>query len=235
MGLKKKKEIDITSPVDSTNNNPARDLFLILLVVATWPFKLIGSVFKRGKKNIIVIVILLCAVLYGLFEVSRMNINKRDIKTRIIQQTLEELTPEEKQELREEVSSLRESAGEDVIPVPLHPLLDVPIDMLSINYLLFMIKSGYVQPNGAGSEFILDSYLNSKHNALKKAAWEALQNIKTPDSERVRRNYMANVERQNEEIKRKYGPGPAPETGLVDGLKTDIQNKIIDHKNKNRK
>ena len=118
---------------------------------------------------------------------------------------MDELTEEDKAELRKEISTIKKSIGEERVPKNLEPIINVPIDMLNINYLLFMIQSGYIQPDGQGSEFILESYLYSPHKRLREKSWEALANINSEAAIRAQKNYMAEVERRAVEHEKKYG------------------------------
>lgn len=200
-----KKEKDISSPTSSDNDNPLANFLILISVIITTPFVFLYSLLTGKIKNSFLIVLFLLLVIVGFYYVSlNSGISKRDIKTKIIQQTLEEITEEEKEEMREEISTIRKEVDINKIPPALLPIVDVPIDMLSINYLMFMIQSGYIQPNGEGAEFILDSYLHSKHKPLQEKSWEALQNIKSEAAYRVIRNYEAEIEKKNELLKLQY-------------------------------
>lgn len=229
--LNKKKEVDITSPTAADNDNPARDFLVLISIIITTPFIFLFSLFTGRIKNPFVIVAFLVLIMTGFYYLSKSGVvSKKHIKSRIIQQTLEELTPEEKEELRNEISTLRKSIDADKFPQPLNPLLDVPIDMLSINYLLFMIQSGYIHQNGEGSEFILDSYLHSKHKMLREKSWEALQNIQTEQAARIIKNYEDEIARKNEELKKTY-KNKDDDEGIIEELKYDLQNKINELRN----
>ncbi len=226
-----KKEKDITSPTFDDDKNPVRDFLVLISVIITTPFIFIYSLLTGRIRNPFVVVAFLVLVMTGFYYLSKSEaVSKRHIKARIIQQTLEELTPEEKESLRKEISTLRKSIDEEKFPKPLSPLLDVPIDMLSINYLLFMLQSGYIQPNGAGSEFILDSYLHSTHKMLREKSWEALQNIQTEHATRVLRNYEDEIAIKNEQIKKNYG-SQIKKKGLLDDLEFELENKLKDIRN----
>jgi Ca2+/Na+ antiporter len=215
----------IDSPTAS-DDAPVRNLIVLLFVVITTPVVFLYSFFTGRIRNPFVVVAFLLLILTGFYYISKSDlVNNKDIKTKIIQQTLEELTPEEKEELRNEVSTIRDEIDMEKIPTAFYPLLDVPIDMLNINYLTFMIQSGYIQQNGAGSEFILDSYLHSQHKLLKEKAWEALQQIKTPEADRVMANYEQEITKKNEQMKIKYG-GKASKGDVVDDIKFDIKDSL---------
>ena len=221
----KKKEKDISSPTSSESENPVRDLLVLLSLIITTPIIFIFSLLTGRIRNPFLVVAFLILVMTGFYYLSKSEVvSKKHIKAKIIQQTLEELTPEDKEELRKTISTLRKSIDISKLPKPLEPLLDVPVDMLSINYLLFMLQSGYIQPNGAGAEFILDSYLHSQHRMLREKSWEALQNIETEQAERVMKNYEIEMARKNEELKKKYGN--IRDNNVIDDLKYDLQNKI---------
>ncbi len=221
-----KKPKDITSPT-ATDNAPVRNLIVLLFVILTTPIIFLYSFFTGRIRNPFVVVAFLLLILTGFYYLSKSGVvSNKDIKTKIIQQTLEEITPEEKEELRNEISTIRDEIDMDKIPAVLYPLLDVPIDMLNINYLTFMIQSGYIQPGGAGAEFILDSYLHSSHKMLKEKAWEALQGIKTDEAARVMKNYEDEVARKNEQLKIKYGGGKAQDTDIVDDVKFNLKDSL---------
>lgn len=223
MGLFKKKSGDdviVRSPIDN-DSSPVRDFIILLLVIITAPIVFTVSFLTGRIRNPFVVVAVLLLITTGLYYISKSDlVDKKDIKTKIIQQTLEELTPEEKEELRNEISTLRKSVDIALIPKALYPILDVPIDMLNINYLLFMIQSGYIKPSGEGSEFILDSYLHSQHKALQEKSWEALQNINSEAAARVISNYQTEVAQKAEERKRKMGA--RSDQGIVDDVKEDL-------------
>ena len=227
----KEPKHNITSPTAEGSENPAWDFLVLISIILTTPFIFIYSLFTGRIRNPFIVVAFLIAVMTGLFYLSKSGVvSSKHIKSKIIQQTLEELTPEEKEELRSEISTLRESIDVNKFPVPLSPILDVPMDMLSINYLLFMLQSGYIHPNGAGSEFILDSYLHSKHKLLKQKSWEALQNIQTEEAVRTLKNYEAEVAKRNEQLKKEYGK-LRPENESIQDYSNDIANKIKDLRN----
>jgi hypothetical protein len=227
---KKKKEADITSPTAAGSENPARDFLVMLSIIITTPFILTYSILRGRVKSPLVVVGFLIAIMVGLYYLSTSgSISKKHLKEKILHQTIEELTPEEKEELRSEISTLRESTDAEKFPGALNPLLDVPMDMLSINYLLFMLHSGYIMPNGGGSEFILDRYLHSKHKLLREKSWEALQNIPTEEAARVIKNYELEVARKKEEFKAKYGT-KIRDTGVVEDLQNTIKDNLINLK-----
>jgi Ca2+/Na+ antiporter len=226
----KKKQKDITSPTATDSENPLRDFVVLLSIIITTPFIFLFSLFTGRIRNPFIVVAFLLLAITGLYYLSKSEVvSKKHIKAKIIQQTLEELTPEDKEELRKTISTLRKSIDVEKLPKPLEPLLDVPVDMLSINYLLFMLQSGYIQPDGAGSEFILDSYLHSKHKMLREKSWEALMNINTEQAKRVMSNYEAEVARKKAAFKKKYGNKPQT-SGMIEDLQEDIKNKILDLK-----
>lgn len=226
MNTEEKKPKNITSPTATDNSAPARNFIILLFLVLTTPIVFLYSFFTGRIRNPFVVVAFLLLIVTGFYYASKTGVvSKRDIKTKIIQRTLEELTPEEKEELKNEISTIRDEIDMDKIPTTLYPLLDVPIDMLNINYLTFMIQSGYIQPNGAGSEFILDSYLHARHKILQEKAWEALQGIKTEEAARVMKNYEDEVAKRNEQIKVRYG-GKTEKGGVVEDIKYNLKDNL---------
>lgn len=222
-------------PSSTQNESPAKTFLMLIAVVVSTPFIFLYSILRGRIRNPIIVIGFLLLVLYGFYLLSETEVpTKKDIKTKIIQQTLEELTPEEKQQLREEISTIRKEIDIDKIPKPLYPVIDVPIDMLSINYLMFMIQSGYIISSGEGAEFILDSYLHSNHKLLREKSWEALKNINTEAAKRIMQNYRLEVEKQNKVLKKKYEYKATPDNGILKDITTDLQNTIQNIKDKAR-
>jgi hypothetical protein len=223
------KNTNITSPTSTSGAAPARDFLILLVVLITTPFIFIFSILTGRIRSPFIIVAFLVSLLTGLYYLSKSDvISKKDIKNRIIQETMEEITPEEKEEMRNEISTLRESFDEEKLPKLFAPLLDVPMDMLSINYFIFMLQSGYIQPDGSGSEALLDSYLHSSHTMLSEKAWEILNNIKTPASDRILNNFEIELKRKEEQHKR----DSLKNTSTLDGLENKLNSGLQDIKNK---
>lgn len=223
------KKSGITSPTSSARAAPVKDFLLLLAVVISTPFIFVFSVITGRIRSPFIVVAFLIAVLTGLFYLSKSDvISKKDIKNKIIQETLEEITPEEKEEMRNEISTLRESFDEEKLPIIFSPLLDVPMDMLSINYFIFMLQSGYILPDGSGSEVLLDNYLHSSHIMLSEKAYEVLKNLNTPTSQRVIKNFEIELERRKEIQKRES----LKNKSTIDKLENKFNDGLQDIKNK---
>jgi hypothetical protein len=229
----RKKENDdvhrpiVTSPTAADHDNPARDFLVLISVIITTPIIFLISLLTGRIKSPFVVVAFLLLIMTGFYYLSKSHVvSKNHIKSKIIQQTLEELTPEEKEELHNEISTLRKSIDTQKLPESLNPLLDVPLDMLNINYLLFMIQSGYIKPDGEGSEFILDSYLHSQHKLLREKSWEALQNIQSPQAETVMKNFEAEMIRRKAEMQKKYGTTAPRDTGIIEDFQDDVKDRF---------
>ncbi len=230
MRLFKKKSSGVTSPTATGSESPPKDFLLLISVILTAPFVFIWSLFTGRIRSPLLVVGFLLAVIVGFYYLSKSG-NATGIKTRIIHQTLEEITPEEKERMRAQISTIRKEVRSAKVPEALHPLLDVPLDMLSINYFIYMLHSGYVAEDGGGAEHLLDAYLHSQHSILRERAWEALQNIHTEEADRVAHNYEMEIAQQNEELKKRYGD-PANRPDKIEGIKLDTRDKIQDIRNK---
>jgi hypothetical protein len=223
------KKSGITSPTSNASSSPAKDFLLLLVVIITTPFIFLFSVLTGRIRSPFIVVAFLIALLTGLFYLSKSDvISKKDIKNKIIQETMEEITPEEKEEMRNEISTLRESFDEEKLPKIFSPLLDVPMDMLSINYFIFMLQSGYILPDGVGSEVLLDNYLHSSHTMLSEKAYQVLKNLNTPASQRVLNNFEIELKKRKAQQQRDVLKNKSDidrfENKLNEGLQ-DIKNK----------
>ncbi len=217
----------IFAATEQDNRTPVYDFLILASLIVTGPFILLYKLFRGRIKSPVVIVFILCVGIYALYELS-ISGSAKNKGMSIARASLDEITPEEKEEMRNEISTLRKSIGEDKIPQPLAPLLDVPIDMLNINYFAFMIQSGYIAPNGAGSEFILGSYLRANHKLLREKSWEALHNINTDAAKKVIADYEAAVQAQKEEIARKKAAQqPIRSYSTFDDIKDSINSKFM--------
>jgi len=211
----------------TVNKSPAKDFIFMLFVILTTPIIFLYSFFTGKIRSPLLVVGLVMLIPVGFYYMSKSGGVAQDIKTKILHQTLEELSQEEKEKMRKKISTINKEISSEKVPLALHPLLDVPIDMLNINYFIFMIQSGYIKPSGAGSEFILNSYLMSNHKLLKERSWESLQNIKTEEARKILDNYEQEIAKRNKEIKRRYGNRPQP-ANKVDAIMDDAKFNLKD-------
>jgi hypothetical protein len=221
--IKRKKKLKSASDVSA--NNPARDFLILFFVIITTPLVFVYS-FLRGRiRNPFLIVTFLIVIASGLHYLSKsFEVPEKNSKKSILMNATEEISAEEKEKLKNKISTLREEYDDKKVPPPLYPLLDVPIDMLSINYIIYMIDSGYIKNNGEGSENLLNSYLYSKHQLLKQQSWEALNSIDTALAKKYVSIYQDNIAKKNEELRKLRINSKSK--GLVDEIKNSISDTV---------
>jgi len=240
----KKKEIKI--PAVEESNHPVRNFLVLLMLIPLAPLILIYSIVTGRLQNPFITGACLTMILafggYYTYNKYFTTNTKITVKEKLSPFT-DELTSEERENLKKQISTLRKEIGGDKLPKSLEPMLDIKMNMININYFYFLVNSGHMGSDGNGAVHILQNALYSGNYNIMKAAWESLYYINTEDSKRIMAIFTDDVERAKakrkqklaEEVKNKklneYNPQLPPESDF-DKMKKDWDRSILNFRHK---
>lgn len=227
-----------TKPLSATEEEPLKNLAFLLLLIPATPFLLIFNFVTGKAQNSFILgsglsILLTGLSIYGLIQYSQTT----EYENVALNSMVEELDLEQKQKLQEEFSTLRTSIGAEKFPKELEPILDIPQNMLIINYYNYLVNSSQLGERGEGSIFILQNSLYGEDKALAKASWQALHNIGTEQAKFIMFNFKTDVEnlaKLNEEKAKRAlkNQKRMPESNSLKFYKEKFKNKINILKNK---
>jgi hypothetical protein len=239
--MTKKKEIKL--PAIEESKHPLRNFLVLLFLIPLAPIILLFSIITGRLQNpFITGACLTMIIAFGGYYAYNKYFN---IKAQTINEKLapisDELTGEERSNLKNEVSTLRKEIGEDKLPKSLKPMLDINLNMITINYFYFLVNSGHIGADGNGAVYILQNGLYSGNYKIMKAAWESLYYVNSDDSKRVmaiftedvakvKAKQAKNKEQVAEQLKNKkleeYKPSMPPKDD-IDLMKDDFDKSIL--------
>lgn len=191
----KKKEIKL--PAFEESNHPFRNFLVLLVLIPLAPAILIYSIVTGRLQNPFITGACLTMILIfgGYYAYNKyFNHHEKTIHEKL-NPMIDELTEEERANLKKQVSTLRAEIGEDKLPKSLKPMLDIKMNMININYFYYLVNSGNMGADGNGAVYILQNALYSGNYTIMKAAWESLYYINTEDSKRIMALFSEDIER----------------------------------------
>jgi hypothetical protein len=180
--MSKKEEVKI--PAVEESKNPVRNFALLLLLVPLAPLILIYSLITGRLQNPFIVgaCLTMMIVFGGYYAFTKYVKPPQDLRKARLNKMVDELSDEDRQRLKSEFSTLRKEIGAESLPKQLSPMLDIPMNMLNINYFYFLINSDHMGANAEGAVYILKNALYSGNKKIMEAAWKSLNLIGTDEA-----------------------------------------------------
>jgi hypothetical protein len=214
--------------VDSpTEEEPIKNLFFLLLMIPAAPFIFLYSIFTGKPQNPIIIggfavVLVMGVIIYFVFSDSK----EHNEKLILINSMVDELSPEYKDNLKNEFSTLREEFKDGTLPSQLEPMMDIKQDMITINYYHYLYNAGYLGQNAEGAAEVLRNSLYSEQPKLIEAAWKSLALINTDYSKQIMTSYEKFAIERAENMKKTAGDRRKMPRSTAESIAQDIKNSI---------
>lgn len=206
--MSKKEGVKI--PAVEESNTPVKNFLFLLLLVPIAPLILAYSLITGRLQNPFIVGACL-ALMIGIggyysfnkyFGTAPVNLRKEKLS-----KMTDELSSEDRETLRKEFSTLRESIGAEKLPSQLEPMLDIKMNMLNINYFYFLLNTGHIGKNAEGTIYILQNALYSGDYKVTSAAWKSLHLINTPSSKQIIDEFLADLEKTSAKKSKKKKKG----------------------------
>jgi hypothetical protein len=197
----------------SAERRPILNFLILLAIIPVVPFYILFLLFRGRNKRFaipaLLFIIVLCCSGYLLYKSDMFGFKKIADSKIASAENYFSSNENYTEELKTTYSTLRKSIGAQKIPVQLHPMLDVEMDMLTINYYYYLISAGYMGENGDGAVYILQNALYSPNRILFEAAWKSLNFIDTAESKKVIADYNKNYQATLDAIEAKKAAAEA--------------------------